>query len=573
MDQKPRAEGETQRDPHRNNPDLDDDESGGADARAQFARMLEEYSPADRDATPPKLGTKITGRLVLIGEETSFVEYGARSEGAVATHHLRDESGALLYEVGDDIELFVISEEEPIQLGPTAEVRPEIALTQIHDARRNGMPVSGKVVGMNAGGLEIRVAGLRGFCPFSQIEAGYCAEPSTYLGKTVEFLITEIEEKGRNVVLSRRELLLRQEAQRARELLEQIHEGTELDGTVTRLEPFGAFVDLGGVEGLVHVSEVRYGHTDHPRDVLQEGETVRVRVLGVERAQGQRPRISLSIKAAAPDPWDEVEERFWKGRRLSGIVVRLAKFGAFVQLIPGVDGLVHLSEISTRPIKHPSDTLTQGQAVDVVVLDVDTDRRRISLSIRDAEIADAARMVDGRTEAGGAAAATGDGAVANDGRTAGNDPAGSAVRSAGGQGAAAGDASSGGGAQSGTGAAPAVPRTPAVSDVVDGWVAGIKSFGLFVDLPVYGHRARGLVPRDETGEARETDLSKRFRAGDRLKVEVIEVAGDKIRLSLTRVARREEQQKFREFKASVAPVRGTTAMADAFKRALEERKE
>lgn len=494
---------------------LEEDPAKVEAQRAAFAQMLDQYGNPDRGETPP-VGTRVKGRLIQIGDEHSFVDFGGRSEGMVETRLLRQEDGSLAYKVGDTVELTVIADQDQVVLGTAVQIDNADALRVLREARQQGLPVSGKVIALNAGGLEVQVSGQRGFCPFSQIEIGYCSEPSAYIGQTLEFLVEQIEEKGKstNLVLSRRALLARAAAKRAEELLATLKPGAELEGTVMRLQPFGAFVDLGGIEGLVHVSEIRYGRTEHPSDVLKVGQRVRVRVLRMEQEEGKRLRISLSIKAATPDPWDQVTEQFWEGKKTSGTVVRLTNFGAFVELTPGIEGLVHISEIAHRPITDPSDVLKIGEQVEVTVLKVEPERRRVSLSIRDRIPAPAA--AEGASDS----------------------PA---------------------------------ERQPKTGDVVDAVVRAIKPYGIFADLPVYGARVSGLIPREETGEKRDTDLSKRFQPGTPLKVTVIDVTADgKIRLSLTAHQEMEERRGFEEFRAKASASRGSgTSMEEAFKRAMK----
>jgi small subunit ribosomal protein S1 len=208
------------------------------------------------------------------------------------------------------------------------------------------------------------------------------------VGRTLEFLVTGIEDTRRSFVLSRRQLLRRAEEEEARRRLAAIKPGDELDGTVARLEAFGAFIDLGGVDGMVHVSEIQHGHVAHPRDVLREGDKVRARVLRIEAGRDGRPRIALSIKASAPDPWNDIQQRLAPGMRIRGVVARLADFGAFVTLAPGIDGLVHVSEIAPHRTERVKGALAQGQEIEAIILAVDAAKRRISLSIRAALAAD-----------------------------------------------------------------------------------------------------------------------------------------------------------------------------------------
>lgn len=536
----------------------------------EFAQMLEQYESA-RETETPAVGTQVRGRIVLITESTTFVDFGGRSEGAIETLHFRDPSGKITAEIGMVVNLFVVDNTDQVLLAPSVKAEPALALSQVLDARRTGVPISGRVSGLNTGGLEVEIAGLRGFCPVSQVDAGYCPDPSIYLGRTLEFLVTEVADGGKRLVVSRKALLRRQEEERAHELIGRLKEGVELEGTVTRIEPFGAFVDLGGVDGLVHVSEIRYERTESPSDVLSIGQTVKVKVLGIKEGEGGRTKISLSMKAATPDPWEEVGDRYWAGQRVQGTVVRLADFGAFINLSPGIDGLAHVSEVSLRPVAHPRDALQQGQTVDAVVLSVDPEKRRISLSIKDALAMMEGVAVD-MGEAPAVDSSGGDagvGAGASAGLTAGAGASGSS------EGPSQTAAFTAGAPRTGTsaGAAPsAEPAAPKSGDLADGWVAGIKPYGLFVDIPKYGHRARGLVPHEETGEKRGVDLARRFRVGDQLKVEITDVdAEGKIRLSLVRARDREQQAGFQSFQATATPSRPPdTAMAEALRKAMEK---
>ena len=367
-----------------------DDESPASD----FARALEEFESggaearrlAHREVAAPTPGAKVRGRVVSIGADHALFDVGARSEASADLAPFRDEAGGLRIAIGDVIELFVIEAGEQIVLAPSLRGEASGAgMERMRAAREAGMPVSGRVTGVNAGGLQVDLGGVRGFCPLSQIESGYCAEPAAYVGRTLEFLVTALEEARRGVVLSRRELLRREEEEVARRRLAEIAPGVELDGTVRRLEPFGAFVDLGGVDGLVHVSEIRHERVRHPGDALREGERVRVRVLRVERDPRGRPKIALSIKAAAPDPWEGIAARYAVGGRVRGTVAHLAGFGAFVTLEPGIEGLVHISELAPQRITRVSDAVIVGQPVEAVVLAVDAEKKRISLSIKAAK--------------------------------------------------------------------------------------------------------------------------------------------------------------------------------------------
>lgn len=355
---------------------LDEFERGAASAR-QAARAAVTLSPGDR----------VRGKVIAIEADHALIDVGARSEATADLADFRNPEGILRIAVGDVLDLFVVEAGEQIVLAPSLRADPKAGLAALREARAAGMPVSGRVTGVNSGGLQVDLGGVRGFCPVSQIESGYCADASIYVGRSLEFLVTALEEGRRSVVLSRRQLLRRKEEETATRRLAELKPGHELEGTVRRLEPFGAFVDLGGVEGMVHVSEIRHGRIGHPRDVLREGESVRVLVLRIDQDKSGRPRLALSIKAAAPDPWSAIEARYAPGTRVKGAVASLADFGAFVTLEPGIDGLVHVSEIASRRTERVRDVLTLGQEIEAIVLGVDAEKKRISLSIRAAATA------------------------------------------------------------------------------------------------------------------------------------------------------------------------------------------
>lgn len=397
-------------------PDPDDQQDP---APAAFARALEAF---ERDARPATgaaraveritVGMKVRGTVVAIGPEHALLDIGARSEALADLAHFRNEDGTLRIATGEPLELYVVEADDQVVLAPSLRADPGASLGQLRAAHAAGVPVTGRVTAINAGGLEVDLGGARGFCPVSQIESGYCAEPATYMGRTLEFLVTGIEDMRRSAVLSRRQLLRRTEEEETRRRLATLKPGDELDGTVARLEAFGAFVNLGGMDGLVHVSEIQYGRVSHPRDVLSEGEKVRVRVLGIEAGKDGRPRIALSIKASSPDPWTELSQRFAPGMRVTGVVARLAEFGAFVTLAPGIDGLVHVSEIAERRVERVKDALAVGQEIEVIVLAVEVAKRRISLSIRAARADDERADMTAGPIAPAAVAPTGAGAAA-----------------------------------------------------------------------------------------------------------------------------------------------------------------
>jgi small subunit ribosomal protein S1 len=380
-------------------PPQDDEERDQAAQAATFGEALEQFEKSEEKTPPPtapkaagrgplRLGARVRGRVVSVAEDVLLLDVGGRSEAVADAREFRDESGACTVNVGDTLELHVVDAGEPLTLAKTApkgkrrgKGRP--SLEAVRQARAAGLPVRGKVTATNSGGLAVDVDGVRSFCPLSQVDLQRVEDVTPLVGRVLEFLVTEVDESRHRVIVSRRAVLAREQAEQAKAKLAELAVGQELEGRVTRLETFGAFVDLGGIEGLVHVSELSHSRVGHARDVVAVGDTVKVRVLKVEGADERRPRVSLSLRATTPDPWADAAGKFSAGMRVSGVVVRLADFGAFVNLAPGVDGLVHVSQVSDKRIAHVRDVLSPGQSVEVVVLAVEPERKRISLSIKD----------------------------------------------------------------------------------------------------------------------------------------------------------------------------------------------
>ena len=347
----------------------------------EFAAMLEEEQ-GQAPAPVLSVGQRLSGRIRTIDESSVFVDYGGRSEAVVDIQELRDEQGEVSCQVGDNIEAFVASVENEVRLTLSRRTGNVQILRQAYE---NGIPVDGRVTGFNSGGLVVNLGGRRAFCPVSQIDTGYSKDLASYAGQTLTFKIVEFRGRGRNIVLSRRAHLEAEAARRADELREKLSEGAEVTGRVTRLERFGAFVDLGGVEGLVHISEIAHNRVGHPKDVLRSGDEVNVKILELKDLGGDRERISLSLKALQPDPWDGAIERVREGEVISGRVVSIQQFGAFVEVSPGVEGLVHVSQLARSRVSRPADAVSVGQEVRARIRKIDRERKRISLSIRDVQ--------------------------------------------------------------------------------------------------------------------------------------------------------------------------------------------
>ena len=348
----------------------------------EFANLLESSAAAEPAEIKP--GDKLTGKIIQIGERDAFVDCGGRNELPIDVAELKDDEGNLKHAVGDEITAHVQKSPDGLKLTMAINLR-EAGRKALADAFEAGTPVEGKVGQTNKGGFSVDLGGVRAFCPFSQIDVRRADNPEEFVGRTFQFKILELSEDGRNVVVSRRALLQADREAKAAATRASIALGDVLEGVVTRMVPFGAFVDLGGIEGLVHISQISHQRVGNPADVLQEGQQVKVKVLELQNlGMGRSERISLSMKALASDPWPEAAGNLEPNTDVTGKVTRLVDFGVFVELQPGVEGLIHISELANRRIIHPREILNEDEEITVRILDVDLDRRRISLSRRQA---------------------------------------------------------------------------------------------------------------------------------------------------------------------------------------------
>ncbi len=348
--------------------------------------LLDQQAGADAGVLQVKVGDRVSGVLVRLGEENCFVDFGGRSEGMIRTTEMKGEDGELAFKVGEPLEAFVVSDADSVVLSRFVSGEARQADT-LYKAYKAGIPIEGKVMAVNKWGIGVDLEGMRAFCPVSQVDTQFTKDLEQYRDKKMTFKIIRFRDHGRSIVLSRRALLEAEQEKDAVEIREKIVDGTQLTGTVTRLENFGAFVDVGsGVEGLIHVSEMRHERVNHPKDVVQPGEEVTVKVIAVKNLGDRRKeRISLSIKALEKDPWDEVRSQFPAGTVTMGKIEGVEEYGAFVELAPNVRGLIHVSELAERRVNHPGDVVSVGEEVKVAVMEVDNKRKRLRLSIRRAE--------------------------------------------------------------------------------------------------------------------------------------------------------------------------------------------
>ncbi|GGF87775.1 30S ribosomal protein S1 [Paenibacillus abyssi] len=333
-----------------------------------------------------KKGDTVKGTIVKIEDNQATVSLGYKYDGVIPLRELsavQIGSASDAVQIGQEVELKVVSiddEKEKLVLSKRL-VDGENAWEQLQKSFESGEVLEVTVADVVKGGLVIDV-GVRGFIPASMVERHFVEDFSDYKGRTLRVKVKELDQENNKVILSQKEVLDEEFEQSKQAIMASLQAGQELEGTVQRLTPFGAFVDIGGVDGLVHVSELSWQHVVHPKDVVSEGDKVRVKVLKVDPSVG---KISLSIKAAQPGPWESAAGQFNTGDIVTGTVRRLVNFGAFVEIAPGVEGLVHISQIAHRHIATPQEVLKEGQEVQAKVLDFNPAEKRVSLSIKETE--------------------------------------------------------------------------------------------------------------------------------------------------------------------------------------------
>src|ERR671935_1121542 len=322
-------------------------------------------------------GQVVKGRVIQISDEHVFVDVGGKGEAWIDRAELTDDQGRLKIKVGDEIEATVVATGDEIRLSHRlrqgGQAREALAV-----AAQTGVPVEGRVAGVIKGGYEVTVGGLRAFCPFSQMELRRVEAEQEYVGRVLEFRVTKFAEGGRNIVLSRRALLEEQAAKAAEETRKKILPDAVLPGTVVSLADFGAFVDLGGIQGLVPLSELSHARIARAGDKLRIGEAVTVKVIRIDEAKG---KITLSLKALEGDPWNAVAGHLRERQIVRGRAVRAAEFGVFVELRPGVDGLLHTSEIPRHRAGAMREAVAAGAEITVMIVSVDPAKRRIALAL------------------------------------------------------------------------------------------------------------------------------------------------------------------------------------------------
>lgn len=358
------------------------EETGGTEE--SFVRMEAEMA----DLASPARGDIVTGTIVEVSDDSAMVDVGGKSEGIIPLRELSNQqdisSAKELVSVGEEIEVLVLKwDDDGTILLSKKKVDSRRVMEQLEAEFNNNNLVEGTVISSVKGGLLVDI-GVSAFLPASHVEDGYVKDLNDYVGRTLQFKIIEFnrnKKRGSQVVVSRKEIVEGEKARRREAFWSGIEEGQVITGTIKRIVDYGAFIDLGGFEGLLHVSEIDHVRVDHPSSVVKEGDEIEVYVLALDR---EKQRVSLSRKKLLKSPWEKVMEHYNEGDIIEGQVVRIAPFGAFVQIEAGVDGLVHISQLADRRVEKPEDVVSAGQVVKMKILSIDPQSRRIGLSIREA---------------------------------------------------------------------------------------------------------------------------------------------------------------------------------------------
>src|SRR5690242_20196246 len=340
----------------------------------------------DATIVPFEEGDVVTGKVVRIDKDEVLVDIGYKSEGVIPNNELSIRKSVdpnEEVELGEEVDALVLTKED--QDGrlilSKKRARFERAWRKIEGAAESGEPVNGAVIEVVKGGLIVDL-GVRGFLPASLVDIRRVPNLDEYLGQTIQTKVIELNRSRNNVVLSRRAVLEEERKEQRQAILERLQPGQVVEGQISNIVDFGAFVDLDGIDGLIHISELSWSHVNHPSEVLSIGDTVQVKVLDIDR---DRQRISLGLKQTQEDPWQRVVDTYHVGDELEGTVTKVVAFGAFVEILEGVEGLVHISELAQQHVENPREIVQPGDEVKVKILEIDSERRRLSLSIKRVE--------------------------------------------------------------------------------------------------------------------------------------------------------------------------------------------
>jgi small subunit ribosomal protein S1 len=335
---------------------------------------------------PFEEGDVVNGEVVRIDKDEVLVDIGYKSEGVIPSHELsirRSVDPSEEVDLGEQVDALVLTKEdqEGRLILSKKRARFEKAWRKIEAAAETGEPVEGSVIEVVKGGLILDL-GVRGFLPASLVDIRRVHNLEEFRDQTLECKVIELNRSRNNVVLSRRAVLEEERKEVREQILERLQPGQVVEGKISNIVDFGAFVDLEGIDGLIHISELSWSHVNHPSEILEIGKDVRVKVLDIDR---DRQRISLGLKQTQEDPWQKVLNEYRQGDVLEGKVTKVVAFGAFIEIVPGVEGLVHISELAEHHVETPGEVVTPGEEKWVRILEIDEERRRISLSIKRAE--------------------------------------------------------------------------------------------------------------------------------------------------------------------------------------------
>lgn len=558
-----------------------------------FAELFEESLQQEQRTVEP--GEKVTGTVIQVGADRLYLDLAGGLEGMIELSEFDQEKPRR----GDRVEGFVVSVDHRVVTVAKSLGKGPAARKQLEDAAETGIPVEGLVVETNKGGFVVDIAGVRCFCPIGQMDVRRIEDPAVWIGQRLNFAITEWR-SGRDVVVSRRVLLEAEQADRARETRERLEIGARFSGEITNVRDFGAFVDIGGLEGLVPASQMGWSRS-RPQDAVQIGQRVEVEVIDINPPgpKDRSERITLSMRALEADPWDELLDQVSEGVVVRGTVVRLQPFGAFVELIPGVDGLLHVGAFG-RKVSHPAEVVSVGDEIAVCIDSIDPSQRRLSLSfveesalaslegapqpeqaveVQAAEPASAKPVKaptlgvsDGMRVRRASKAETPKTTAAEAEKTSPEAPttgqeAGSKLRVLGRTTPAAprDDAPQ----QPRAPRVPASLATPPVGTVLQVTVDRIESFGLFVTWGA----GRGLLPASELDLPKHADLKKLFPVGTELEAAIVDVRPDgKVRLSVRAAEEAKERAEAKAWMDSNKPAgeKGFGTFADLFSKALKK---
>lgn len=355
---------------------LENNLNSNNETEENFETLFKESSKLPSRLEP---GQKVKSIVVGISGDLIYIDLGGKTEGVVELKEFLDEAGECLVKAGDEIEVYFASVQNGLKRFTTLTRGLSTAhLSDLRNAFEAGLPVSGKVKSELKGGYEVNMGKARCFCPFSQIDVRGNRETSTYIGEIFPFKILEFEEDGRNIIVSRRVLLEEEQAVQKEKLKDALKTGMEIKGKVKSIHDFGIFVDIGSMDGFIPLSELEWDRTKKPEDVLSPGQEVTAKIISLDWV---KDRLTLSLKAMQPDPWITAAEKYIVDSPVKGLVVRMTPFGVFVNLEPGIDGLIHISKLGAgRRIKHPKEVVEDGQWIEAYVTGVDAVNKRISLS-------------------------------------------------------------------------------------------------------------------------------------------------------------------------------------------------